>query len=432
MTNTIRATLGRDAFEATKQWRLHVIASPDKLSCGRVVELGGGETCVGRSAGNGPRAVTIDDQRLSRRHATLHVDIQSEDIAVEDLQSSNGTWIRGKRVHRQPLRHGAVLRIGNTVAVVEHDLGRASAFIGSIPGIPGASEAARQLREQTTTLARSGVTILVSGADGAGKGKLAREIHRQSGRTGTKVAVRMEDSAGDEAFDMLFGGGRHGNGLIEQSSGGTLILGRCDRMAESLQIAIRRLLGDPDRMYDYDVRIVALAERSLMELADAGQFDLRLAELLSEHHIELQPLALRKMDVVALADVVAPLGDNRYASTWGSALDADAAEMLLHYAWPGNLEELKTILTPLSRTMGADGCKVDDLPASLIRDVKDSLHGRSQGGLRKLTNNAPVRPSYTAVQLCHLLAVHGGVKEMAVALGYSQTELIRMFREVDA
>lgn len=425
MSHTIRASFDAATPSNGPRWRMHVVVSPDGLSAGRVIDLIDGESVVGRSAGTGPNALTIDDQRLSRRHATLTVDFQTDELHVEDLKSSNGTWIRGKRVTRQQLKHGAVLRIGNTVAVLERDNGTCADFGGSIAGIPGFSEYARGLRERVTGVARGFVPVLIIGPPGSGKGKLAREIHRQSGRTGNKVAVRMEQLATDEAFDILFGGGRHQEGLLKQAAGGTLILERADQMAENLQIALRRLLTDASRLADYDARIVALSTASLLDLAEKEKFDPRLAELLMDHAIEVPPLAARKTDLVAIADALAPLTDSRYASTWSTALDADAAEMLLHHRWPDNLRELKKVLRPLVHTIGADGCGVEDLPVEIIRAVKDGLHGPQRSPQSVVTAS---RPRYTSVQLCHLLAVHGGVREMASALGCSPDALLHLFR----
>ncbi len=427
MSNTIRAVLDPEPAGSSEQWRLHVIASPDPLSAGRIVELAPGKTFLGRSAGAGPNAVTIEDQRLSRRHAALQCDIQSGELELEDLQSSNGTWMRGKRVHKQLVDHGAVLRIGNTVLVVEFDAGSAPAFIGSIPGIPGTSEIARSLREQITAVARTGNTVLLCGPTGAGKAKLAREVHRQSGRRGKKVAVRMDEFPPADAVDMLFGTGGNDVGLLAQAEGGTFIAEAVDRMPVPVQRALRRLFVDPGRLADMNVRVVALADAPLDDLVAAGRYDGALAEALSADLVALPGLGARRADLIAFADQVVPLADYRHADTWATALDADCAEMLLHYEWPDNLTGLRRVLAPLVRTMGPEGCTVDDLPRELVRSVKDSLHGRRRPPSRAPADGG-LRPRYTPVQLCHLLAVHGGVEAMATGLGYSRTEVLEMFR----
>jgi len=85
----------------------------------RVVHLGEGESVViGRTK---PADVPIRDRSLSRQHATVEV-IDGE-IWVEDLQSTNGTWIDGERVDRCRVGTGAELVFGAVPASV-HSLGR--------------------------------------------------------------------------------------------------------------------------------------------------------------------------------------------------------------------------------------------------------------------------------------------------------------------
>src|SRR5450432_1386572 len=69
--------------------RLVVIAGPQTSS--HVVPLSG-ELVLGRDA---KCDVRIDDPSISRRHARVLV---GDTILVEDLESSNGTMVRGKRI----------------------------------------------------------------------------------------------------------------------------------------------------------------------------------------------------------------------------------------------------------------------------------------------------------------------------------------------
>jgi pSer/pThr/pTyr-binding forkhead associated (FHA) protein len=63
---------------------------------------------VGRTA----RADFIVDAALvSRLHCRLTADV-SDQLVVEDLGSTNGTLVNGKKVHRGVLRVGDTLRVG--------------------------------------------------------------------------------------------------------------------------------------------------------------------------------------------------------------------------------------------------------------------------------------------------------------------------------
>lgn len=88
---------------------LHVVGGP---SSGLVFALPAGETVIGRS---GP--IAWPDHLLSRRHAVLQV--APEGVTIEDLGSSNGTFVDGVQVEA-PTAVGpdAMVRIGETLLQV--------------------------------------------------------------------------------------------------------------------------------------------------------------------------------------------------------------------------------------------------------------------------------------------------------------------------
>lgn len=59
--------------------------------------------------------VLLEDPEVSRRHARL-IPVENGDLVVEDLDSSNGTWVNGERVEgRRSLVEGDRVRFGETV-----------------------------------------------------------------------------------------------------------------------------------------------------------------------------------------------------------------------------------------------------------------------------------------------------------------------------
>ena len=76
-----------------------------------------GETLAlfdGMSIGrNDDNDVTIADGRVSRHHARIVAD--GSGFAIEDLQSSNGTFVDGAQVQRARLHAGASIVVGETV-----------------------------------------------------------------------------------------------------------------------------------------------------------------------------------------------------------------------------------------------------------------------------------------------------------------------------
>lgn len=74
-------------------------------------DLREGENLVGRER---DAAVRIETRSISRRHARII--ISGERATLEDLRSKNGTWLRGKRIHRGELNDGDSILFGMVAA----------------------------------------------------------------------------------------------------------------------------------------------------------------------------------------------------------------------------------------------------------------------------------------------------------------------------
>jgi pSer/pThr/pTyr-binding forkhead associated (FHA) protein len=74
-----------------------------------VFEITAAETLIGRAPTCG---LQIPDDSMSREHAVVLCD--GEDATIEDLQSTNGIRVNGKRVRTHELAHGDEIEIGQT------------------------------------------------------------------------------------------------------------------------------------------------------------------------------------------------------------------------------------------------------------------------------------------------------------------------------
>ena len=68
---------------------------------------------IGRALDNG---LVLEDPRVSRYHALLLVD--GAECSVQDLDSTNGTWVNGSRVRQMRLRSGDRLSLGGVEVAV--------------------------------------------------------------------------------------------------------------------------------------------------------------------------------------------------------------------------------------------------------------------------------------------------------------------------
>ena len=69
------------------------------------------ETLIGR---NPTTDITLLDEGISREHALILRDEATSTFSIEDLQSTNGTKVNGKRVRSAELSHGDSIEVGHT------------------------------------------------------------------------------------------------------------------------------------------------------------------------------------------------------------------------------------------------------------------------------------------------------------------------------
>ena len=79
---------------------------------GMTYEITAEETLIGR---NPTTDITLLDEGISREHALLLWDPDEGTYTIEDLQSTNGTKVNGKRVRSAELAGGDDLQIGHTL-----------------------------------------------------------------------------------------------------------------------------------------------------------------------------------------------------------------------------------------------------------------------------------------------------------------------------
>ncbi len=79
---------------------------------GMTYDLAEGEVVIGR---NPTTHITLLDEGISREHALVHFDEDAPGYVIEDLASTNGTKVNGKRVRSAVLAEGDEIQIGQTL-----------------------------------------------------------------------------------------------------------------------------------------------------------------------------------------------------------------------------------------------------------------------------------------------------------------------------
>jgi DNA-binding NtrC family response regulator len=331
---------------------LRVVHSPDANRIDDHFDLSGADKSwvFGRS---GPGAII--DLRLSRQHC--RVSAVEGGIRLEDLGSRNGCFVQGRRVVREYLHPNNVVRLGDTLLVVDEepppDQVAPPTFLDArVPEIIGESYATSCMRGWLAAAAPTAGSVLLLGPTGSGKEVAARALHRLSERRGPFVAVNCGAIAPELADSELFGHrkgaftGAHETrpGLLVEAHGGTLFLDEVGDLPPPLQVKLLRALqertvravGDTGTR-EIDIRVIAATN---VDLEKSGFRD-DLRARLSQWVIELSSLAERRADILTLArHLIRRQTSDRASAAW----TPEFAEALLLHDWPLNVRELENLV----------------------------------------------------------------------------------------
>jgi len=225
-------------------------------------------------------------------------------------------------------------------------------------------------------VAPTSATAMIYGESGTGKELIARAIHRLSPRAG-KPFIEVHAGALPETLleSELFGyekGAFTGAvqskpGRFEMANGGTLFLDEIGDITPNVQVKLLRVLQErrferlgATRSIEVDVRVVAATNQDLQQLIADGQFREDLFYRLNVVPITLPPLRQRRGDVPRL---VAHFLDKFQAGE--TTISPDAMNLLVEYAWPGNIRELENTVERMIILSPGPEIGVDDLPSEV-------------------------------------------------------------------
>ncbi|MFP4245367.1 MAG: sigma-54 interaction domain-containing protein [Ectothiorhodospira sp.] len=296
----------------------------------------------------------------------------------------------------------------------------------------GRSPALRTLMDMVERVAATQATVLLLGESGVGKERVAEYLHRRSRRAGGPLVVVDCSTLGESLIEAeLFGhekgaftgADRRKTGLFEAAHGGTLFIDEVGEMPLALQSKLLRALetarirrvGGTDYI-DVDARVVAATHRDLAAMVGEGSFRQDLYYRLSAFPVRIPPLRERREDILPLAEhfLRQADGDPRHLP-----LDGAVAGALQGHDYPGNVRELKNIVTRAAILAG-------DGP---LRPEHFAVPGRAGGG----GGGAPSRRGRLDAGRIRaaLDACEGHRGEAARRLGVSERTLYRYLRRMD-
>ena len=416
--------------EERRRWHLWVAHSPDGTMAGQVFPLTSRTAHIGRDPRPGPYiALAVDDERVSRLHASVEVE-EGGGPVISDCRSSNGLRVDGRRVDRAALATGAVVRVGDTVLVVERGAPAPAADAAALAMV-GRSPAMAALRTVVRRVAPSALPVLVEGETGTGKELVARAVHQMSGRSGAFVPINCAALPAPLVESLLFGHRRGAytgatvdqDGAFVRADGGTLFLDEIGELPLEAQPKLLRVLEDGEvlpvgagRPLRVDLRIVAATNVPVSTAVAGGRFREDLQARLAGVSIAAPPLRARRPDILPLFHHFLP------APLRSRPLGADFAEALLLDPWPQNVRALHKLAERLA-VLHPDAARWEtamlDPPGRDHAGADDEDHAAEEGGSR-----APGPP--TRDELLALLARFGGnVSRLAAFVGRSRKQVYR-------
>jgi transcriptional regulator with GAF, ATPase, and Fis domain len=324
-------------------------------------------------------------------------------LEVVDQDSRNGIYIAGKKILRESVTTTRVLRLGDTILLLER--AQTAATTGSFelpPYLIGASDVFRDACASAHAAATSGLPVLLLGETGVGKEVFAQAIHDWSKRSGRLVALNMAALPSELYEAQLFGhvrgsftgAYRDERGAFDAADGGTLLLDEVGELPHHLQPKLLRVLETREftpvgatRSRKTDVLVVAATNADLPREVEAKAFRRDLFARLAGMVIRIPPLRSRLTDLPLLL---------RHFLAANIELSASFIEVALLYDWPMNVRELKTIATRLKFL------NVDLLERAHFKKVIDEIAPRddepSEERVEELEAPRRKRPSREALE----------------------------------
>jgi len=264
--------------------------------------------------------------------------------------------------------------------------------------IVGHSPALESVIRTAQIVAAADVHILIEGETGTGKELMAQALQQCSKRADQPFVIINCAALPAELVESLMFGHEKGaftgaderkDGYVQKASGGTLFLDEIGELPLSLQAKLLRFVenGECQRVGSHqletvDVRILAATNHNLLKMMDEGKFRQDLFYRLSVVTLRLPNLRERRRDIPELAKhFLQQAAKNNHSEP--CIFNQDALNQLKHYAWPGNIRELKNVCEHVSAMLPGEVINKDNLPLDVqqSKPLSDSGYTLPEHGI---------------------------------------------------
>jgi DNA-binding NtrC family response regulator len=229
----------------------------------------------------------------------------------------------------------------------------------SFQNLVGESPSMQRVFETIQMVAKTDLTVLITGESGTGKDLTARAVHTLSERRKRPyIAVNCptvpENILESELFGYKKGAFTHATqdkkGLFQEAHSGTIFLDEIGDISPTIQTKLLRVLQEKEfkplgdaRPVHVDVRILASTNQNLRKKIRQGSFREDFYYRLNVLPIELPPLRERREDIALIAHHLM----EKHSKDMGKSpkrLSAELLEAFRNHPWEGNVRELENYI----------------------------------------------------------------------------------------
>jgi DNA-binding NtrC family response regulator len=254
--------------------------------------------------------------------------------------------------------------------------------------IIGSSGKMQEVLSLVARVSQTPATVLIRGESGTGKELIAKAIHYNSQRRdGPFVKVNLAALPDTLLESELFGhekGAFTGAmerriGRFEAADQGTIFLDEIGDLSLPLQVKLLRVLQEREferlgsnRSTRVNIRIIAATNQDLEAAMQDRRFREDLYYRLNVVTIFLPPLRERRADIPLLIEHLLRKF-SRHIGKDVHTVSREAMDILMKYAYPGNVRELENILERAVILARHDTIRLEDLPLHLQQPVDEGL-----------------------------------------------------------
>jgi DNA-binding NtrC family response regulator len=289
--------------------------------------------------------------------------------------------------------------------------------------------------------AASESNVLITGESGTGKELVARAIHKWSPRKEKAFVVINCSAIPDTLLESELFGFEKGaftganytkKGLLEMADRGTVFFDEIGDVSPLFQTKILRVIQEGEILriggmhpITVDVRIIAATNKDLGNATVKGSFRDDLYYRLNVINIDLPPLRNRMDDIPSLIDHFIRKHEHKRKDLLIKNISEEAANILMHYSYPGNIRELENIIERAISFSNSPTILPTDLPSYLLQTPSRKVAPKLK--LRNALADLEKELIWSALQRSG-----GNISRAADSLGIFRQQLQRKMKKINS